>query len=99
MNKRTFLKLIGSATLLRILAGRLRASTTYCRRRRSDAAWPSEAAWKQLNDAAGGNLIRVDFPLSMLKTDPESGAAKRLLEDLKNPYYIGDQPGLTQTLG
>jgi FAD/FMN-containing dehydrogenase len=99
MYKRTFLKLIGSATLLRILAGRLRASTTYCRRRHSDATWPSEAAWKQLNDAAGGNLIRVDFPLSILKTDPESGAAKRLLEDLKNPYYIGDQPGLTQTLG
>ena len=99
MNKRTFLKLIGSATLLRILAGRVRASTTYCRHRPSDAAWPSEAAWKQLNDAAGGSLIRVDFPLSMLKTDPESGAAKRLLEDLKNPYYIGDQPGLTQTLG
>jgi len=99
MNKRTFLKLIGSATLLRILAGRLRASTTYCRRRRSDAAWPSEAAWKQLNDAAGANLIGVDFPLSMLKTDPESGATKRLLEDLKNPCYIGDQPGLTQTLG
>jgi FAD/FMN-containing dehydrogenase len=99
MNKRTFLKLIGSATLLRSLAGRLRANPTYCRRRPSDAAWPSEAAWKQLNDAAGGNLIRVDSPLSILKTDPESGAAQCLLEDLKNPYYIGDQPGLTQTLG
>src|SRR5271165_2769120 len=99
MKKRTFLKLIGSATLLRILAGRLRASATYCRRRPSDAAWPSETAWKQLNDDVGGNLIRVDFPLSILKTDPENAAAKRLLEDLKNPYYIGDQPGLTQTLG
>ena len=95
MNKRTFLKLIGSATLLRSLAGRLRASTTYGRRRHSDAAWPSEAVWKQLNDAAGGNLIRVESPLSILKTDPESDAAKRLLEDLKNPYYVGDQPGLT----
>src|SRR5271165_2259821 len=99
MKKRTFLKLIGSATLLRILAGRLRASATYCRRRPSDAAWPSETAWKQLNDDVGGNLIRVDFPLSILKTDPENAAAKRLLEDLKNPYYIGDQPGLTETLG
>jgi FAD/FMN-containing dehydrogenase len=99
MNKRTFLKLIGSATLLRSLAGRLRGGTTYRRRRPSDAAWPSEAAWKELNDAAGGNLIRVESPLSILKTDPESDAAKRLLEDLENPYYIGDQPGLTQTLG
>jgi FAD/FMN-containing dehydrogenase len=99
MKKRTFLKLIGSATLLRSLAGRLRAGTNYCRRSPSDAAWPSEAAWKQLNDATGGNLIRVESPLSILKTDPGSDAAKRLLEDLKNPYYLGDQPGLTQALG
>src|SRR5271165_2040982 len=73
MKKRTFLKLIGSATLLRILAGRLRASATYCRRRPSDAAWPSETAWKQLNDDVGGNLIRVDFPLS----SSQDGSGKR----------------------
>jgi hypothetical protein len=99
MKKRTFLRLIGSTTLLRGFAGRLWASTNYCRRRPADAAWPSDAAWKRLNEASGGNLIRVEFPLSILKTDPESDAAKRLLENLKNPYYIGDQPGLTQTLG
>lgn len=34
-----------------------------------------------------------------LKTDAESAAAKRLWDNLKNPYYIRDQPGLTQTLG
>jgi FAD/FMN-containing dehydrogenase len=75
------------------------ASTGFARRRPSDAAWPSQAAWKRLNDAVGGNLIPVNFPLSILKTDPESDAAKQLWENLSNPYYIGDQPGLTQTLG
>jgi FAD/FMN-containing dehydrogenase len=44
-------------------------------------------------------LIPVKFPLSLLKTDPEDATAKRLWENLNNPYYIGDQPGLTQTLG
>ena len=44
-------------------------------------------------------MIPVDFPLSVLKADPNSADGKRLLEDLRNPYYIGDQPGLTQTLG
>jgi FAD/FMN-containing dehydrogenase len=44
-------------------------------------------------------LIRVEFPLSILKTDPDSAAAKSVRANLKNPYYIGDQPGLTQTLG
>ncbi len=41
----------------------------------------------------------MDFPLAIFKTDPDSAAATRLSENLRNPYYIGDQPGLTQTLG
>src|SRR5271156_948490 len=99
MNRRAFLKVIGSAALLPILPRRLSASTNFRRRRPSDATWPSPAAWKQLNDAVGGNLIPVDFPLSVWKTDPDSAAAKSLLENIRNPFYIGDQPGLTQTLG
>jgi hypothetical protein len=99
MNRRAFLKAIGSVALMPMLARRLWASTNFSRRRPSDVTWPSQSAWKQLNDAVGGNLIPVDFPLSVLKTDPSGAAATLLLEDLKNPYYIGDQPGLTQTLG
>ena len=60
---------------------------------------PRTSAWKQLNDAVGGNLIPVDFPLSVLKSDPDGAAAKELLANLKNPYYIREQAGLTQTLG
>ena len=99
MNRRAFLKAIGSAALLPLLPRRLLASTSFRRRRPSDVTWPSQSAWKQLNDAVGGNLIPVEFPLSRLKTDPEATAAKLLSDDLRNPYYIGDQPGLTQTLG
>jgi len=44
------------------------------------------------------NLLPVNFPLSLLKTDPESAAAKPLWANLKHPHYLGDQPGLTQTL-
>jgi len=65
----------------------------------SDATWPSQQDWKRLNDAVEGNLIPVSFPLSRLKADPGSVAAKRLAKDLRNPFYIGDRPGLTQTLG
>src|SRR5208283_3121603 len=99
MNRRAFLKAIGSAALLPILPRRLSASTNFRRRRPSDAAWPSQSAWKQLNDAVGENLIPVEFPLSVLKTDPEGAAAQLLAKNLRNPYYIGDQPGLTETLG
>src|SRR3984893_2184017 len=99
MNRRAFLKAIGSAALLPILPRSLSASTNFRRHRPSDARWPSRSGWKQLDNDVGGNLIPVNFPLAVLKTDPGGAAAKRLSEDLKNPYYIGDQPGLTQTLG
>ncbi len=66
MDRRAFLKALGSAALLPMLPFRLLASTNFTRRRPSDATWPSPAAWKQLNDAVGGNLIKVDFPLSPL---------------------------------
>src|ERR1700691_518593 len=104
MNRRSFLKAIGSAALipiLPILPRRLlaAASANFTRRRPSDPGWPSQAAWKQLNEAVGGNLIPVEFPLSALKTDPSGDAAKLLMENIRNPYYVGDQPGLTETLG
>jgi FAD/FMN-containing dehydrogenase len=99
MNRRTFLKASGAAALLTMVARGVRAAAPSSRYRPSDAAWPSPTAWKQLNETVGGNLIPVDFPLSILKNNPDSDAAKALLKNLKNPYYIGDQAGLTETLG
>ena len=101
MNRRAFLRTIGGAALIQILLPllprRLFANTGFRRRRPSDPGWPSPSAWKQLDEAVGGNLIPVNFPLSA--TDPTSAAATLLSKDLRNPYYVGDQPGLTQTLG
>jgi FAD/FMN-containing dehydrogenase len=99
MDRRAFLKAMGSAALIPMMPGRLLAATPASRVRPSDAAWPSKAAWKQLDETVGGNLLPVDFPLSILKTNPDSDAAKLLLKNVKNPYYIGDQAGLTETLG
>jgi hypothetical protein len=93
------LRAIGSAALLSVLPKRLLASVKFRRSRPSDSAWPTKAAWKQLHDAVDGNLIRVDFPLASLKRNAADPAAQQLLADLNNPYFIGDQPGLTQTLG
>jgi FAD/FMN-containing dehydrogenase len=80
-----------------LLAGAA-ASTNLHRVRPSDAAWPSRAAWKRLSDEVGGNLLPVHFPLDTLKAGPDSPAAGQLLKDLRNPYWIADEPGLTQTL-
>src|SRR6185437_15070506 len=53
-------------------------------------AWPSDADWSALNKATHGRLSRATVP----KLDsPES---KKLLA---NPFYVADQPALTQSSG
>ena len=52
--------------------------------------WPGEADWAQLKRAVGGRLAPVTPP------DFDDPAAHKLLRD---PFYLGDQPGLTQNSG
>ncbi len=99
MDRRRFLKASGSAALLPLLPRGTGAGRTVRRLRPSDAAWPSEAAWKSLSDAVGGNLIPVESPLAACKGPAGAAAWDKLRPNLRNPYYVGDQPGLTQTLG
>jgi FAD/FMN-containing dehydrogenase len=101
-SRRALLKAAGSL-LLPVLARRVLAdaavTTNIHRVRPSDAAWPSQAAWQRLQAAVGGKLIPVPFALNDLKSSPDSAAAAALLKELRNPYWLADQPGLTQTLG
>jgi FAD/FMN-containing dehydrogenase len=102
-NRRALLKAAGSLLLLPVLSRRLLASaavsSNFRRVRPSDAAWPPPAAWQGLNTEVGGNLLRVHFPLDDLKAPPDGAVAGLLLQELRNPYWIADEPGLTQTLG
>src|SRR6202167_5693692 len=67
--------------------------------RPGDPAWPSDAAWDELNRQVEGRLIKVRSPLAACvgaSTDP---ACAQVFKELKNPYYLGDEVGLTQSLG
>lgn len=97
MTRHEVLKAFGWAALLTFLPRSARANGILRRCRPADPGWPSRPAWQQLDEAVGGNLRPVKFPLATMEADP--AAAGRLWKDLKNPYYIGEQPGLTQTLG
>ena len=99
MDRRTFLKRSGLAAFVPLLPPCLFASKPLRRRRPSDADWPSKAAWKRLNDQVDGNLIPVDFPIDACIKDTDGTECKNLIADIKNPYFVGDHPGLTQTLG
>jgi FAD/FMN-containing dehydrogenase len=67
--------------------------------RPTDAAWPGEASWRELNAAVGGNLIPVQPLLAGCAGSPEGVACAEVLRHLHNPFYLGDQPAGTQVSG
>ncbi|MBA3656477.1 MAG: FAD-binding oxidoreductase [Gemmatimonadaceae bacterium] len=105
MNRRLFLKAAaamsvlasGCSQALQGLAGLL--PRTKSRVRPGDPLWPSDATWDDLRRAVLGRLIRVDSPLGSCSVSPHGSACTDVIRQLKNPFYIGDQPALTQTFG
>jgi len=52
-----------------------------------------------LNREVGGRLIEVKSPLTACRNAPNGAECAEFFRKLKNPYYIGDHPALTQTSG
>jgi FAD/FMN-containing dehydrogenase len=67
--------------------------------RPGDPGWPAEAHWKQLDQDVRGSLVKVRSPLAECLQSPTGAACAQLFKLLKNPYFLGDEVGLTQTLG
>src|ERR1700689_4275188 len=67
--------------------------------RLGDPELPSEAGWDQLDRDVGGRLIKVRSPLADCVGGSPDAACPQLFKELKNPYYLGDEVGLTQSLG
>jgi FAD/FMN-containing dehydrogenase len=61
--------------------------------------WPRAAEWKRLHRDTGGRLLKLESPFAGCGASPQSKACAALLTDLKNPYFVGDTPALTQTSG
>ena len=79
-------------------AGR-EAVASLSRVRPEDKAWPSQEAWNRLKQDVGGQLVRVRSPLKSCLTAASGSSCDEVFKELKNPYYLGDEVGLTQTLG
>ena len=80
-------------------AGTRGAKLFRSRARPGDSAWPSAATWDKLNQDVGGQLLKLESPFAHCGVTPVSAACSEALAQLKNPYYVGDQPALTQTSG
>ena len=106
MTRKSFLKRLAALPFLsaiwRYLPARaLNASPSLPvrRLRASDAAWPDAASWEKLNQMVGGRLLKVESPLAACRGGTDSEAREKVIKDLRNPFYVGDQPGATQSTG
>ncbi|WP_243047892.1 FAD-binding oxidoreductase [Dyella sp. RRB7] len=75
----------------------LPASGLRSRVRPGDPGWPTSTQWDQLKDAVGGRLQALRSPFDHCSA--QNAACQEALAQIKNPYYLGDQPALTQTSG
>jgi hypothetical protein len=103
MDRRSLLRIIAALPFAKSLfAGQpaaVEATGSIARVRPDDPNWPSEEAWAELGRRLDGQLIKVVSPLSACMGASPLEACAYLAGEIKNPYYLGDEVGLTQTLG
>jgi FAD/FMN-containing dehydrogenase len=104
MNRRSLLKgiaggVLQSTVLLNVPVLAKSGSASGRRVRPSDPRWPSAASWDTLRQAVDGNLVRPQALLSPCVTKPKATACADVLENLRNPFYLGDQVSGTQVSG
>lgn len=104
MHRRTLLK-AAAACGLTCFYGATRSiaavdeAKPFVRVRPGDAAWPSEARWNALFNAVGGRLVKLDDPFAPCRAAPDGLACQSFFKELRNPYFISDNPALTETSG
>ena len=101
MQRRQLLKTAVALPLLGALAplASARVMSPFQRLRPSDPYWPSAAEWQSLKSALGGNLLEVPPLFAACAGAGEDAACAEVLQNIRNPFYLGDQPGGTQVSG
>ena len=79
-----------------------RVMSPFARVRPGDPYWPTPAQWDELKAQVGGNLLQPHALFA--PCDPEisggmAAACTDVMQNLRNPFWIGDQPGGTQVSG
>ena len=100
MNRRTFLLNLVALPLLPSMLKHLpkTALGKRSRVRPGDASWPKAGDWDRLRERVGGRLVTVTSPLEGCKT-ADKATVDQVFKSMGNPYYIGDEAGLTQSTG
>ncbi|WP_427913364.1 FAD-binding oxidoreductase [Ramlibacter sp. MMS24-I3-19] len=74
-----------------------RAATMVDRVRPGDPQWPAPEQWQELGNRLRGALQQVHSPWPACRAG--AAACTDLFRRAKNPYFLGDEVALTQTLG
>jgi FAD/FMN-containing dehydrogenase len=91
MNRREFVATgLGLAALSAAGIAPAKAAPMATRIRPGAAGWPDDAAWAALKRETHGRLQQITVP----KLDTAEGRQR-----LTNPFYIADEPGLTESSG
>ncbi|HLY52610.1 MAG TPA: FAD-binding protein [Steroidobacteraceae bacterium] len=101
MQRRNLLKLGAALPLALSVPARLaaRVMSPFARVRPGDPYWPAAAQWQALERQVGGMLLKPEALFAPCASEPASGACAEVSQNLRNPFYIGDQAGGTQVSG
>jgi len=102
MNRRRLLQVLAALPFARRLPGgsaAAAATAPFSRVRLGNPQWPSDEAWEELGHRLEGQLIKPALPLPVGMGAPSPDTYAYVAKEIKNPYYLGDEAGLTQTLG
>src|ERR1700733_13829119 len=94
-----FLPAVLGSSFSQVTSGASSAISRRSRVRPTDREWPNESAWQRLNTAVGGNLIKTAPLFTPCVSEPGGRACREVMQNVHNPFYLGDQPSGTQVSG
>lgn len=75
------------------------AKLPMARVRPGEPGWPSRVDWEGLRASVKGRLTAVASPITPCIGSADRPGTAAVFARLRNPYYLGDEAGLTQALG
>jgi FAD/FMN-containing dehydrogenase len=67
--------------------------------RPTDPQWPNADTWAKLKAAVDGNLLAPQPLFAACQKDQKNAVCAEVLNNIRNPFYIGDQPAGTEVSG
>src|SRR5262252_6519707 len=75
------------------------AGAPVCRCMPNQPCWPSQSDWQSFSASLRGKLVQPQSPLAPCRTDAAGAVCAAAISDSKNPFYLQDQAGGTESAG